>query len=77
MNNGSQYFPFLICWFAGMADSRMEFHHVFVCIIQCRCNLADVANIDGANRWQKIKNILWRTIKPTTTILLIINLEMC
>lgn len=36
--------------------------------------LYDVANIDGANRWQKIKNIIWPTIKPTTTILLIMNL---
>lgn len=35
--------------------------------------LYDVANIDGANRWQKIKNIAWPTIRPTTTILLIMN----
>lgn len=35
--------------------------------------LYDVANIDGANRWQKIKNIAWPTIKPTATILLIMN----
>jgi len=35
--------------------------------------LYDVANIDGANRWQKIKNIAWPTILPTTTILLIMN----
>lgn len=35
--------------------------------------LYDVANIDGANRWQKIKNIAWPTILPTTTIMLIMN----
>ncbi|HHV12453.1 MAG TPA: sugar ABC transporter permease [Clostridiales bacterium] len=35
--------------------------------------LYDVANIDGANRWQKVKNIAWPTIMPTTTILLIMN----
>lgn len=35
--------------------------------------LYDVANIDGANRWQKMKNIAWPTIRPTTTILLIMN----
>ena len=36
-------------------------------------SLYDVANIDGANRWQKIKNIIWPTIMPTTTVLLIMN----
>jgi putative aldouronate transport system permease protein len=33
--------------------------------------LYDVAEIDGANRWQKIVHINWEQIKPTTTILLI------
>jgi ABC-type polysaccharide transport system, permease component len=36
--------------------------------------LYDVADIDGANRWQKMLNITWPTIRPTTTILLILNL---
>lgn len=36
--------------------------------------LYDVANIDGANRFQKIKNIAWPTILPTTTIMLIMNM---
>lgn len=36
--------------------------------------LYDVANIDGANRWQKIWNIAWPTILPTTTIMLILNM---
>lgn len=35
--------------------------------------LYDVANIDGANRWQKIKNIAWPTIMPTASIMLIMN----
>jgi putative aldouronate transport system permease protein len=35
--------------------------------------LYDVANIDGANRFQKMLNIAWPTIRPTTTILLIMN----
>ncbi len=35
--------------------------------------LYDVANIDGANRWQKIKNIAWPAILPTTSVLLILN----
>ena len=33
-----------------------------------------MANIDGANRWQKVLNIAWPTIRPTTTILLIMNM---
>ncbi|MDL2300952.1 ABC transporter permease subunit [Lachnospiraceae bacterium OttesenSCG-928-D06] len=36
-------------------------------------SLYDVANIDGANRFQKILNIAWPTIMPTTTVLLIMN----
>lgn len=36
--------------------------------------LYDVASIDGANRWQKMINITWPTILPTTTILLILSL---
>ncbi len=35
--------------------------------------LYDVANIDGANRFQKIMNIDWPTIRPTATIVLIMN----
>ena len=35
--------------------------------------LYDVASIDGANRWQKCWNIAWPTIRPTTTILLIMQ----
>lgn len=36
--------------------------------------LYDVANIDGANRWHKMKIITWPTIRPTTVILLIMNM---
>lgn len=36
--------------------------------------LYDVADIDGANRWQKIVNISWPSIKSTTIILLIFAL---
>jgi putative aldouronate transport system permease protein len=35
--------------------------------------LYDVANIDGANRWHKIKNIAWPAIMPTVTVILILN----
>ncbi len=36
-------------------------------------SLYDVANIDGANRWEKIKHIVWPAILPTTTVILILN----
>lgn len=36
-------------------------------------SLYDVANIDGANRWDKIKHIIWPAILPTTTVILIMN----
>lgn len=36
-------------------------------------SLYDVANLDGANRLQKIRHIAWPAIKPTTTTLLIMN----
>lgn len=35
--------------------------------------LYDVANLDGANRWQKIRHIAWPAILPTTTVILIMN----
>lgn len=36
-------------------------------------SLYDVANIDGANRWQKVRHICLPAILPTTTVLLIMN----
>ncbi len=36
-------------------------------------SLYDVANIDGANRWQKMKHIAIPAILPTITIVLIMN----
>lgn len=36
-------------------------------------SLYDVANIDGANRFQKVRHIVWPAIVPTTTVLLIMN----
>lgn len=36
--------------------------------------LYDVADIDGAGRFQKMIHISWQAIKPTTIILLIFNL---
>ncbi len=36
--------------------------------------LYDVAELDGANRWHKMVNITWPTLKPTTTVLLLLSL---
>lgn len=36
-------------------------------------SLYDVANLDGANRFQKIRHIAWPAILPTTMTLLIMN----
>ena len=36
-------------------------------------SLYDVANLDGANRLQKIRHNAWPAIKPTTTVILIMN----
>ena len=36
-------------------------------------SLYDVANLDGANRLQKIRHIAWPTIMPTSATLLIMN----
>jgi len=36
-------------------------------------SLYDVANIDGANRFQKIQHIAWPAMLPTTSVLLILN----
>lgn len=73
MNSGADYFlPMYIgsaIWH-GVGWSAIMY---LSAISNVDTSLYDVANIDGANRWQKVKNIVWPTIKPTTTILLIMN----
>lgn len=36
--------------------------------------LYEVARIDGANRWQQMRNITWPSIRPTTVILLLFSI---
>lgn len=36
--------------------------------------LYEVADIDGASRWQKVVNVTWPAIRPTTIILLLFSL---
>ncbi len=73
MNSGSKYFLLLYVGSAvwhGMGWGSIMY---LAALSNVDTTLYDVANIDGANRWQKIKNIAWPTILPTTTILLIMN----
>ncbi|MGF7145999.1 putative aldouronate transport system permease protein [Anaerotaenia torta] len=73
MNNGSQYFLLLYIGSAiwqGVGSGAIMY---LSALSNVDTTLYDVANIDGANRWQKVKNIAWPTILPTTTVLLIMN----
>ena len=74
MNNGSQYF--LPLYLGSQVWQTVGWSSIMYlsALSNVDVTLYDVANIYGANRWQKIKNIIWPTIKPTTTILLIMNL---
>lgn len=73
MNSGSKYF--LLMYVGSAVWHGMGWGSIIylAALSNVDPSLYDVANIDGANRWQKIKNIAWPTILPTTTILLIMN----
>lgn len=73
MNSGSTYF--LIEFVGSAVWQGVGWGSIIylAALSNVDTTLYDVANIDGANRWQKIKNIAWPTIKPTATILLIMN----
>ena len=73
MNNGSTYF--LLMYIGSAVWQGVGWGSIIYlsALSNVDTSLYDVANIDGANRWQKIKNIVWPTIMPTTTVLLIMN----
>lgn len=73
MNNGSEYF--LLMYIGSAVWQGIGWGSILYlsALANVDTSLYDVANIDGANRWQKIKNIAWPTIMPTTAILLIMN----
>lgn len=73
MNAGSQYFLWQYVGSAVWQGVGWGSIIYLAALTNVDTTLYDVANIDGANRWQKIKNIAWPTIRPTTTILLIMN----
>lgn len=73
MNNGSKYFLLMYIGSAIWQGIGWGSIMYLSALSNVDTTLYDVANIDGANRWQKIKNIVWPTIMPTTTVLLIMN----
>lgn len=73
MNSGDKYFLLMYVGSAIWQGVGWGSIIYLAALSNVDTTLYDVANIDGANRWQKIKNIAWPTIMPTTTILLIMN----
>lgn len=73
MNNGSKYFMLMYIGSAIWQGIGWGSIIYLSALSNVDTSLYDVANIDGANRWQKIKHIVWPTIKPTTTVMLIMN----
>jgi putative aldouronate transport system permease protein len=73
MNKGSNYFLLLYVGSAVWQGIGWGSIIYLSALSNVDTTLYDVANIDGANRWHKIKNIAWPTIMPTTTVLLIMN----
>lgn len=73
MNSGNKYF--LLMYIGSAVWQGIGWGSIIYlsALSNVDTSLYDVANIDGANRWQKIKNIAWPTIMPTTTILLVMN----
>lgn len=73
MNNGSTYFMMEYVGSAVWQTIGWGSIVYLSALTNIDTSLYDVANIDGANRWQKIKNIAWPAILPTTTVMLIMN----
>ena len=73
MNNGSRYFMVMYVGSAVWQVVGWGSIMYLSALSNIDPTLYDVANIDGANRWHKIRNIVWPTIMPTATVLLIIN----
>ncbi len=73
MNSGSAYFLWEYVGSAVWQGVGWGSIIYLAALSNVDTSLYDVANIDGANRWQKIIHIAWPTIKPTATIILIMN----
>lgn len=73
MNHGSNYFLLMYIGSAVWQGIGWGSIMYLAALSNVDTTLYDVAKIDGANRWQKIKAIVWPTLLPTTTVLLIMN----
>ena len=73
MNNGSSFFLWEYVGSAVWQTVGWGSIVYLSALTNIDTSLYDVANIDGANRWQKVKNIAWPAILPTTTVMLIMN----
>ncbi|MDO5422926.1 MAG: ABC transporter permease subunit [Eubacteriales bacterium] len=73
MNNGSKYF---MAEYVGSALWQTVGWGSIVylsALSNVDTSLYDVANIDGANRWHKVRHIAWPAMVPTATVMLIMN----
>lgn len=73
MNYGDKYYYLMYIGSAVWQNIGWGSIMYLSAITNVDTSLYDVANIDGANRWQKIRHIVWPSILPTTTVLLIMN----
>lgn len=73
MNSGDTYFLFMYISSALWQGIGWGSIIYLSALSNVDVSLYDVANIDGANRWHKVRHIAWPAIRPTTTVILIMN----
>ncbi len=73
MNNGSKYFLPMYVGSAVWQGIGWGSILYLSALSNIDISLYDVANIDGANRLQKMQHIAWPAILPTVSVLLILN----
>ena len=73
MNSGSTYFLWEYVGSAVWQGVGWGSIIYLAALTNVDTSLYDVADIDGANRWHKIRHIALPAIRPTITILLIMN----
>lgn len=73
MNDGAEYF--LLEYIGSAVWQGIGWGSIMylAALANVDTTLYDVANLDGANRLQKIRHICWPAILPTSTTLLIMN----
>ena len=73
MNDGTKYFMLFYVGSAVWQGAGWGSIIYLAALANVDTSLYDVANIDGANRLQKIRHVALPAILPTTTIVLILN----